>query len=95
MHCIYFSWFVFDEFIAKGGRECAQSGRTLLLNRWLREVCGKHDKFYLRGELALRKLGGVLRNLGGVLSFSLPFHLSFAAFLPILEFCSALLDDHF
>jgi hypothetical protein len=31
------------------------------------------------GELALRKLGGVL-------SFSLIFHLSFAAFLPILGF---------
>jgi hypothetical protein len=28
------------------GRECAQSGRTLLLTEWLREVCGKHDKFY-------------------------------------------------
>jgi hypothetical protein len=41
----------------------------------------KHDKFYLRGgELALRMLGGVL-------SFSLLFHLSFVAFLPILEFC--------
>jgi hypothetical protein len=41
------------------------------------------------GELALRKLGGVL-------SFSLPFHLLFAAFLPNLKFCSSLvLDDHF
>jgi hypothetical protein len=36
-----------------------------------------------RGELALRKLEGVL-------SFSLLFHLSFAAFLPILEFCGVL-----
>jgi hypothetical protein len=26
MHCIYFSRFVFDEFITIGGRECAQSG---------------------------------------------------------------------
>jgi hypothetical protein len=38
MHCIYFSQFVFDEFIAKGG-ENAQSGRTRLLIGWLREVC--------------------------------------------------------
>jgi hypothetical protein len=41
------------------------------------------------GELALRKLGGVL-------SFCLPFHLLFATFLPNLEFCGSLiLDDHF
>jgi hypothetical protein len=31
-------------------------GITLLLTGWLRE---KYDKFYLRGELALRVLGGV------------------------------------
>jgi hypothetical protein len=31
-----------------------------------------------------------------VLSFSLPFHLSFASFLPNFEFCNSLiLDDHF
>jgi hypothetical protein len=36
-----------------------------------------------RGDLALRKLGGVL-------SFSLPFHLSFVVFLPTLEFCGVL-----
>jgi hypothetical protein len=41
------------------------------------------------GELALRKLGGVL-------SFSLFFHLSFAAFLPNHGFWDSLvLDDHF
>jgi hypothetical protein len=41
------------------------------------------------GELSLRKLGGVL-------SLSLPSHLSFAAFLPNLEFCiSLILDDYF
>jgi hypothetical protein len=39
------------------------------------------------GEFALRKLGGVL-------SFPLLFHLSFAAFLPILEFCGFLLLDY-
>jgi hypothetical protein len=60
-----------------------------LLTGWLREVCEKHDKFYIRGELALRKLEGVL-------SFSLPFYLSVPAFLSILGFCSSLiLDDHF
>jgi hypothetical protein len=40
-------------------------------------------------ELALRKLGGVL-------SFSLPFHLLVTTFLPILGFGGSLiLDDHF
>jgi hypothetical protein len=40
-------------------------------------------------ELALRKLGGVL-------NFSLFFHLLFTAFLPNFKFClSAILDDHF
>jgi hypothetical protein len=40
-------------------------------------------------ELALRKLGGLL-------SFSLLFHLSFVAFFPNLEFCGSLvLDDLF
>jgi hypothetical protein len=88
MYYIYFSQFVFDEFIAKGGK-CAQSVITLLLNRWLREVCGNMINSTQGGELALRKLGGVL-------SFSLLFHLSFATFLPILEFCGFLfLDDHF
>jgi hypothetical protein len=75
MHCIYFSRFVFDEFIDKGGenvpkvvcvwwvhwqrgRECAQSDRTLLLTGWLREVCGKHYKFYLRGRACVEKVKG-------------------------------------
>jgi hypothetical protein len=41
------------------------------------------------GELTLRKLWGVY-------SFSLLFHLSFAAFLLILDFCGSLiLDDYF
>jgi hypothetical protein len=41
------------------------------------------------GELALRKLGGVL-------SFSLLFHLLFFVFLPILGFYGSLiLDDNF
>jgi hypothetical protein len=66
------------------GRECAQSGRTLLLTGWLRKVCGKHDKLYLRGRACIEKVRGVL-------SFSLLFHLSFASFLPILEFSSVLL----
>jgi hypothetical protein len=71
------------------GRECAQSDRTLLLTRWLREVCGNMINSTKGGEVALRKLGGVL-------SFSLLFHLSFAAFLPNFEFYGSLiLDDHF
>jgi hypothetical protein len=49
---------VFDEFTTKGGRECAQSGRTLLLTGWLREVCGKHDKFYERGRACIEKVRG-------------------------------------
>jgi hypothetical protein len=60
-----------------------------LLTVWLREVCGKYDKFYQRGGLALRKIGGVL-------SFPLLFHLSIATFLPNFVFCGSLiLDDHF
>jgi hypothetical protein len=52
-------------------------------------ILWKHGKFYQRGELALRKLGEVL-------SFSLLFYLSFAAFLPNFEFSGSLiLDDHF
>jgi hypothetical protein len=38
----------------------------------------------------------LLRELEGVLIFSLLFQLSFAAFLPILDFCGSLiLDYHF
>jgi hypothetical protein len=70
-------------------RECAQSDRTLLLTGWLREVCGKHDKFYLRGRAFIEKVRGVL-------SLALLSHLSFATFLPTLGFCGFLfLDDHF
>jgi hypothetical protein len=37
-----------------------------------------------------------IKKVRGVLSFSLFFHLSFAAFLPIVVFCGFLfLDDHF
>jgi hypothetical protein len=65
------------------------SGRTLLLTGWLREVCENMIDFSKGGELALRKLGGVL-------NFSLLFHLLFVAFLPNHEFCGFLfLDDHF
>jgi hypothetical protein len=40
------------------------------------------------------KMGDIaLIKLGGVLSFSLIFHLSFAAFLPIIGFCGFLLLD--
>jgi hypothetical protein len=37
------------------GIECAQSGRTHLLTSWLREVCGKHDKFYQRRRACIEK----------------------------------------
>jgi hypothetical protein len=38
MHSIScFSWFVFDEFIAKGGENVYKVDRTLLLTKWLRE----------------------------------------------------------
>jgi hypothetical protein len=47
---------LFDEFIAKWGEN--MHGITLLLIRWLREVCGKHDKFYQRGRACTEK-GGV------------------------------------
>jgi hypothetical protein len=88
MHCIYFSQFVFDEFIAKGG-EIVHKVVKLFYNQVVERCLWKHDKLYQRGGLALRKLGRVL-------CFSLPFHLSFVAFLPILRFCCFLfLDDHF
>jgi hypothetical protein len=38
MHSIsFFSWFVFDEFIAKGGEFGNKVGWTFLLTRWLTE----------------------------------------------------------
>jgi hypothetical protein len=52
----------------------------------LREIYRKHDKFYQRGRDCIEKVRGVL-------SFSLLFLLSFAAFLQILGFCSFLLLD--
>jgi hypothetical protein len=57
MHSIsFFSWFVFDEFIAKGGEYGHKVGRTLA-NRMVERRNMIND--YLRGELALRVLGGV------------------------------------
>jgi hypothetical protein len=50
------------------GKECAQSRRTLLLTGWLREFCENMINSIKGGRPALRKLGGVL-------SFSLHFHL--------------------
>jgi hypothetical protein len=43
------------------GRECPQSGRTLLLTGWLREVCGKHFKFYQRGRVCIEKGRGSVK----------------------------------
>jgi hypothetical protein len=52
----FFSRFVFDEFIAKGGRYGHKVGRTLP-NRVVERRNMIND--YLRGVLALRVLGGV------------------------------------
>jgi hypothetical protein len=44
------------------GRECAQSGRTLLLTGWLREVCRKkRDKFYQRGRAYIEIVRGSVK----------------------------------
>jgi hypothetical protein len=57
MHSIsFFSRFVFDEFIAKGGEYGHKVGRTLA-NRVVERRNMIND--YLRGELALRVLGSV------------------------------------
>jgi hypothetical protein len=57
MHSIsFFSQFVFDEFIAKGGEYGHKVGWTLA--NWVVEKRNKIN-VYLRGELALRVLGGV------------------------------------
>jgi hypothetical protein len=67
MHSIsFFSWFVFDEFIAKGGEYGHKVGRTLA-NRMVERRNMIND--YLRGELALRVLGGV--DFGGSIDFEL------------------------
>jgi hypothetical protein len=57
MHSIsFFSWLVFDEFIAKGGEYGYKVGRTLA-----NQVVERRNMIndYLWGELALRVLGGV------------------------------------
>jgi hypothetical protein len=67
MHSIsFFSWFVFDEFIAKGGEYGHKVGRTLA-NRMVERRNMIND--YLRGELALRVLGGV--DFKGSIDFEL------------------------
>jgi hypothetical protein len=57
MHSIsFFSWFVIDEFIVKGGEYVYKVGTTLP-----NQVVERRNMInvYLRGELALRVLGGV------------------------------------
>jgi hypothetical protein len=57
MHGIsFFSWFVFNEFIAKGEEYEHKVGRTLA-NRVVERKNMIND--YLRGELALKVLEGV------------------------------------
>jgi hypothetical protein len=46
-----------------GGRECAQSSKTLLLTGWLREVCEKYDKFYQIGRDCIEKIRGSVEFL--------------------------------
>jgi hypothetical protein len=43
------------------GRECAQSGITILLTGWLREVCVKHDKFYQSGRACIEIVRGSVK----------------------------------
>jgi hypothetical protein len=75
MHSIsFFSQFVFDEFIAKGGEYGHKVGRTLA-NRVVERRNMIND--YLRRELALRVLGELI--LGGVLILS--FCVEFESFL--------------
>jgi hypothetical protein len=57
MHSIsFFSRFVFDEFIAKGGEYVHKVGRTLA-NRMVEK--SNMINVYLRGEITLRVLKGV------------------------------------
>jgi hypothetical protein len=84
MHCIYFSQFVFDEFIAKG-EENVHKWQNSLLTGWLREVYGKYDKFYLRGRACIESVKGSFVS-GGVLSLSFSFVCRFSCHLLVLCF---------
>jgi hypothetical protein len=68
MHYIYFSQFVFDEFIVKGG-ENVHKVVELLLTEWLREVCEKYDKFYRRRRACIEKDRGSVEFF-----FAISFH---------------------
>jgi hypothetical protein len=73
MHNIsFFSWFVFDEFIVKGEEYEHKVGRTLA-----NQVDERRNMIndYLRGELALRVLGGVDFRGVLILSFCIDFEL--------------------
>jgi hypothetical protein len=50
----------------------------------------------MKNMINFSKERAYIEKVRGVYSFSLLFHLSFAAFLLILDFCGSLiLDDHF
>jgi hypothetical protein len=71
MHSIsFFSRFVFDEFIVKGGEYGHKVGRTLA--NWADERQNMIND-YLRGELALRVLGEVDFRRVLILSFCFGF----------------------
>jgi TM2 domain-containing membrane protein YozV len=79
MHSIlYFSRFVFDEFIAKGVEIGYKVGTTLLLTVWLRQ---KYDKFYLKESVR----GSFEVEFFAVFFFGLPL------FMPLVGFavCSS------
>jgi hypothetical protein len=83
MHSIsFFSLFVFDEFIAKGGEYGHQVGRTLA-NRVVERRNMIND--YLRGRVCIESVRGVL-----ILSFCTDFELFLAIlldFAAFLAFC--------
>jgi hypothetical protein len=57
MHYIYFSQFVVDEFIAKGG-ENVYKVVELFVNRVVERSLWKHDIFYQRGTTCIEKVRG-------------------------------------
>jgi hypothetical protein len=66
----FFSWFVFDEFITKGGEYGPKVGRTLA-NRVVERRNMIND--YLRGEIALRVLGELISGEVLILRFCADF----------------------
>jgi hypothetical protein len=88
MHCTYFSWFVFDEFIVKGERMCTKWYNSFA-NRVVERRLWKHDKFYLRGRACIEKVRESAE-------FFFAFSFVICTFLPNFDFYGSLiLDNHF